>query len=396
MHTFGRNLGFNPHVHALVPEIKTRGDVCSMVAELNRANFNKVMDLFKDLEYNLSIFSVINKINPGRIFINNMDNPTAALLISPEGMYFTGDAKDNAFNRDLNNVLKDDIFKKALEKSKIDYTAFYSSKEWENSFKVIFNSLYPIEEDRRYLELEIVKFDIVEVSKNVKKIDREMLLDSYLKEIDDVRESIIENWSSIDNFLQNGFGYVYIIDGGVVSRCIADCVVKDRCEVGVETEEDYRKNGYCTQVIIAALNHCKNSNIKSVGWHCWDNNIPSYKLAEKVGFKQKKNIKVYFGWYDLCNNYLINGNYYLKRKVNYKLSAEFYTRAFENNFGFFWQYYNATCAYWKINKKEEAKRYYKIALKNGWKGIETLKLSPIYEYLYDLEDSTMIEAELKI
>ncbi len=375
---------------------KERGDVCSMVVELNRAKFNKVTDLFKDLEYNLSIFSVINKINPGRIFVNNMENPTAALLISPEGMYFTGDAKDNAFNCELNNVLKDDILKKALEKLKVDYIVFYSSKEWENSFKDIFSSLYPMKDDRRYLELEIGKFHIEEVSENVKKIDREMLLGSNLKEIDDVRESIIENWSSVDNFLENGFGYVYIVDGGVVSRCIADCVVEDKCELGVETEEDYRQKGYCTQVVIATLNYCKNNNIKNVGWHCWDNNIPSYKLAEKVGFKQKKDIKVYFGWYNLYDNYLVNGNYYLKINVNYKLSAEFYTRAFENNYGFVWHYYNAACAYWKINKREEAKKYYQIALKNGWKGIESLKSSPLCEYLYDLDDSTMIQAELRI
>lgn len=367
-----------------------------MVVELNRLNFNKVTDLFKGLEYNLSIFSVINKINPGRIFVNDADNPTAALLISPEGMYFTGDAKDNAFNCELNNVLKYDIFKKALEKSDVDYMVFYSSNEWENSFKDIFNSLYPIEDDRRYLELEIGEFDIVEVSENVKKIDREMLLDNNLKEIDDIRETIIENWSSIDNFLKNGFGYVYIIDGGIVSRCITDCVVEDRCELGVETEKDYRKKGYCTQVVIAALNYCKGNNIKNVGWHCWDNNIPSYKLAEKVGFEQKRDIKVYFGWYNLYANYLINGNYYLKRKVNYKLSAEFYKKAFENNYGVVWQFYNAACAYWKINNKEEAKKYYEIALKNGWKGIESLKSSPLCEYLYDLEDSTMIESELKI
>ncbi len=62
---------------------------------------------------------------------------------------------------------------------------------------------------------------------------------------------------------------------------------------------------------------------------------------------------------------LINGNYYLKRNVNYKLLAEFYTRAFENNYGFVWELYNAACAYWKINKREEAKKYYQIALKNG-------------------------------
>ncbi|WP_346914332.1 hypothetical protein [Clostridium sp.] len=60
-----------------------------------------------------------------------------------------------------------EIKRLSKEKSKVDYIIFYSSKEWEDSFKDIFSSLYPMEDDRRYLE--IGKFHIVEVSENVKK-----------------------------------------------------------------------------------------------------------------------------------------------------------------------------------------------------------------------------------
>jgi len=88
-------------------------------------------------------------------------------------------------------------------------------------------------------------------------------------------------------------------------------------------------------VVIAALNHCKNNNIKNVGWHCWDNNIQSYKLAEKVGFQQKKNIKVYFGWYDLYDNYLINGNYYIKKMLITSFQLNFILEPLKITVGFY-------------------------------------------------------------
>ena len=51
---------------------------------------------------------------------------------------------------------------------------------------------------------------------------------------------------------------------------------------------------------------CKEMKIKRVGWNCREDNVASYKLAEKVGFTKQDNYNCYHGWYNKVDNYLIN------------------------------------------------------------------------------------------
>jgi hypothetical protein len=53
VHTFGRNIGFNPHVHALVPEIKTRGNEVKDMGFFDYEYFRKVWQ-YKLINYMIS------------------------------------------------------------------------------------------------------------------------------------------------------------------------------------------------------------------------------------------------------------------------------------------------------------------------------------------------------
>lgn len=357
-----------------------------MIFELKKNNYYKVKDMFNELEYNLSMYATINNLNPGRIFVDDENNPTTAVVISVEGIYLGGNPKNDNFFKELNKKLKKEGFKNVTKSENVDYLIFYPSAEWENKVKLMLDSYNPMKDKRRYLQLEIDKYEIKKVSSNVKKVDEVLLQSNNLQGLEDIKENIIECYESFDNFYKNGFGFIYVLKDKIVSWCLSDCIVEDRAEVGVETEEEYRRNGYCTQVVLAALNYCKNNNIKIVGWHCWDDNVGSYKLAESVGFTKRKDISVFFGWYNQISNYLINGNHYMKIEINYELAAKFYSMAFEHDYGYPWQYYNAACAYEKIGQSELAKKYYNIAKEHGFGITEELKSSPFYKYIYSGDD----------
>lgn len=51
--------------------------------KLERKDYKKVINLVKSQD-ELSVFSVINGENPGTIYVNNIINPTAALIKTSE------------------------------------------------------------------------------------------------------------------------------------------------------------------------------------------------------------------------------------------------------------------------------------------------------------------------
>jgi len=64
VHTFGRDLGFNPHVHALVPEIKIKGNEIKEMSYLEYKYFRKVW------QYKLINYMISKKPNKNKEYMN--------------------------------------------------------------------------------------------------------------------------------------------------------------------------------------------------------------------------------------------------------------------------------------------------------------------------------------
>ena len=84
----------------------------------------------------------------------------------------------------------------------------------------------------------------------------------------------------------------------VVSWSIADCVSGERCEIGIHTLPEYRRQGLATITAAAAVDFAFSHGFKVVGWHCDDDNVGSWKTAEKVGFFKERDYVFYLHAFD--------------------------------------------------------------------------------------------------
>jgi RimJ/RimL family protein N-acetyltransferase len=83
----------------------------------------------------------------------------------------------------------------------------------------------------------------------------------------------------------------------VVSWSVADCVSGGACEIGIHTRKDYRRRGLGTLTAAAAVD-LGLSNYRFVGWHCDEQNIPSIRVAEKVGFDLERRYIQYCAYFN--------------------------------------------------------------------------------------------------
>jgi len=85
------------------------------------------------------------------------------------------------------------------------------------------------------------------------------------------------------------FGWFLLKDGEVVSGCTSVWVekvgVEVNCvEIGIETNETYRRKGYAVLTAAAFVDDCLLRKLIPV-WCCWDFTEGSKELAEKLGFE---------------------------------------------------------------------------------------------------------------
>jgi len=90
-------------------------------------------------------------------------------------------------------------------------------------------------------------------------------------------------WKSESDFLKNGFGKVLIYDNLPVSVCYTSCVVDNIAEIDIATLPEWQGKGFAKIVTEAFIETSIDKGIEP-NWDCFEENIPSLKTAQSLGF----------------------------------------------------------------------------------------------------------------
>jgi GNAT superfamily N-acetyltransferase len=263
-----------------------------MIYELDKADYEKPRPLLRPLEYHLSSAAVLDGNSPGRVFVDDPADPRAAFIFSPEGCYLAGTPDDDAFNRALNEAI---YVGKAFDEAHALFFVCHPER-WQERLRDILDPRLPIVMPRHHYVCRELKTDWrVDVPDGftVHLIDESLLNRPGLGIPDHVTGWMKNNWGSIAEFLQRGFGCVTVHADEAVSWSLADCVSGDACEIGIRTLPAYRRRGLATITAAAAVEHALSNGFSTVGWHCPEDNLGSIGTAEKVGFRKERDYTMY-------------------------------------------------------------------------------------------------------
>jgi RimJ/RimL family protein N-acetyltransferase len=160
-----------------------------------------------------------------------------------------------------------------------------STSKWTQQFAIIFPKKIPILIPRRYYTCKQLKWtQPVPEPFTIMQIDRTLLGNSSLSVPDHIPSWINSNWGSLEAFLENGFGFAMRHQNQLVSWSLADCISGIRCEIGIQTLPEYRRQGLATLTAAATVDYALQHGFTQIGWHTSEDNIGSIKVAENVGF----------------------------------------------------------------------------------------------------------------
>jgi RimJ/RimL family protein N-acetyltransferase len=124
-------------------------------------------------------------------------------------------------------------------------------------------------------------------------IDPPLLANTDLSIPDHIPAWITSNWGSTEAFMKHGFGFTVMHQNHLVSWSLADCISGNRCEIGIHTLPEYRRQGLATHTAAATVDYALQHGFTHIGWHTSEDNIGSIKVAEKVGFTRSTD----YTWY---------------------------------------------------------------------------------------------------
>ena len=134
--------------------------------------------------------------------------------------------------------------------------------------------------------------------KQAKVEDADKFYENYISKRKNLEFSDWGEFSSADEFrkyfkdyIENNSNdhtwFIYEKDSNIIIGYVnINLESQTKCEgVGIYLAENFKHKGYGTQVMQTILEYLKSIGVKEVEYCCNENNIPSQKLAQKLGFK---------------------------------------------------------------------------------------------------------------
>ncbi|MDI2588682.1 GNAT family N-acetyltransferase [Psychrobacillus sp. NEAU-3TGS] len=271
-----------------------------MISELKKFEFFKCKDLLYE-QGQLEAKAVIEGVNPGRVFVDDINHPISGLiwLGNNDGFIFIGDEKNEGFNNELNNFIDNIIIPEAIKVGLTWFEGIGNHRKWNTTIEKVLKSrklgswnqrVYTLQKDDYKCNSELAidqGYKVVKICETLFENN-----DFSIKNIEFLHSQILEFWSSFETFFCVGIGYCMIYKDEIVSICFSGFVVGNIHAVSIETIEGHRGKKLAQKIAKSFVTDCLNNNIVPY-WDCMESNKPSIAVAENIGFK---NVFNYIGY----------------------------------------------------------------------------------------------------
>jgi RimJ/RimL family protein N-acetyltransferase len=258
-----------------------------MFQKVNEDHYPRMRSLFNGLEHNLSIASILAGNTMGCMYVNDTEATPAALLWNrQEALYLGGDPASPGVVNDLQLLFSETIIPEARRRYIPLLSLQVHPDQWEEHLPSILDGCLIEKAPRRLYRLKERKVHYTYTllpGYSVQRIDKNVL-ESDLVNRDQVCMWIKSFWPSTEAFLEQGFGFSVLGRYAIASWCLSVFTSGVRYELGVATEENYQNYGFASVAAASCLEHCLNNGWVPE-WHCWEDNYPSVRVAEKIGLQ---------------------------------------------------------------------------------------------------------------
>jgi GNAT superfamily N-acetyltransferase len=252
--------------------------------------------LFAPLDFNLAIPSILSGNTPGLLYVDDLQQPSAALARFKDRLFLAGSPAGETLDQSLAQVLCGEILIQARQEGLTAFILQTADPAWEAHLESILPCLEPIHLVRQYYacrELNQPWQPMLPPGYQLCQADASLLDTIGLSGVDDLRMEMVSERPSVEDFLQRSFGVCLLKNETIVGFCLSEYNFVGRCEVGVWTAESHRRRGLGKLMSLALVEQALQRGYTEVGWHCWADNLPSAALALSAGFVLQLDYPVY-------------------------------------------------------------------------------------------------------
>lgn len=262
-----------------------------MIHELEPAQFHRCRNLV-NRGINLESKAIIAGMNPGRVFVDDVDHPRSGMIWQGnlDGFHFVGDSGNPAFNYEIRAYIDTIITPQAVELGVEWFECLGDHPSWYRVFQEeLFADRHLAGWNQYVYNLNPADFRSIRrpelgADYEVQQVTMELLRNHPMQHLEMIEATIGEFWQSQEDFLENGLGFCVLYHGQVVSLCMTGFRYRNIHALDIKTMESHRGNKLAQCAVYAMVEHCLRHDFIPY-WDCSEGNLPSNGIARRIGFQ---------------------------------------------------------------------------------------------------------------
>ena len=349
-----------------------------MIHKLKSEEFSKAQGVLEELHIHLAVTALLEGSSSGEIYVDDISNPQSVFAWTMHRFFLAGQLDNHRFNEQVELIFKERIYPEGREMGFDGFTIYYAPDGWGEVIQdVILRDKNPIEDNRLYYEFRDFnhgRHNILPEDFSLLPVDKDLLKKKHLKNLEHLVAEMKSERSSVDSFLENSFGFCFVFGDELAAWCLSEYNSGNRCEVGIETQEAYRRRNLASIAASALVEEAQTRGITQIGWHCYAGNQASIATALKVGFEKVGEYPAVRAMFDEMTNLGVNGNVCFERQ-DYGGAIKWYELAIGAGEAPVWVYWNAACSHAHLSHFESSISLLNKAIDKGFVDVEFLKKS---------------------
>ncbi len=270
-------------------------DCEGMLDELPMKSYHRAAEVFRPLTHHAAIGSILNGLTDSKVFADNPDEPRCVLTWTKSRIFLSGELGDEDEQRRAAEIIGNKVKLDSINRGAKHFIVYVDPEIRLLDFFELLESVNVHLNTRNYYELDARTREWGEPLRDglrLEVIDRQFLDGSY-GNLDQVKEEMRSERSSVEDFLEKSVGVCGLIGDEIVAWCMSEYNHGSRYAIGIATVEKHRQRGLATATADALMRRCLDHGFSRVGWHCWQRNEPSNRTAHKLGLKFVESYPVY-------------------------------------------------------------------------------------------------------
>jgi RimJ/RimL family protein N-acetyltransferase len=255
----------------------------AMIYELPRALFGRARDLFAETWMDGAfIWGAFEGRLTGRVFVDDPERPTAAMLTQAFEYYVAGDPGATALRRFIADAPAEaEVFDKmyGYVATNVPFARALLD-DHAGRLRVIARRGYRWTGDDA-AATALARWQDTPPGITLRPLDR-----TLAERVDrEMGQSIAPFWGGYDRFLSGGFGFCALAGETLAAVAYAAGVGGGEANIDVFTAEAFRRQGLAARVCAAFVTHCRAHDMVAT-WDCDADNNASARLATALGFRE--------------------------------------------------------------------------------------------------------------